>query len=236
VNELALFAGAGFGLLGTRLLGWNPVCAVELDEYARSVLVARQNDGCLEPFPIWDDVRTFNGRDWRGIVDVVSGGFPCQDIACCGLGAGIEGEQSGLWKEMARIIGEVRPRYVVIENSSALAFRGGVRVIADLASLGCNAEWGVIPATCVGAPHQRARMWIVADSKRNEQSRIESRFWRPARMGRVQQSFPWDRTPECALRELRGVDDGRSYGVDRLDCIRNAQVPAVVKLAWEVLT
>ena len=84
MNELALFAGAGGGILGGQLLGWRTVCAVENDEYARGVLLARQNDGRFDPFPIWDDVRTFDGRPWRGSADVVSGGFPCQDISSAG--------------------------------------------------------------------------------------------------------------------------------------------------------
>jgi hypothetical protein len=84
LNELALFAGVGGGILGGKLLGWNTVCAVERDAYAAAVLAQRQNDGVLEPFPIWSDVTTFDGRPWRGIVDVVSGGFPCQDISSQG--------------------------------------------------------------------------------------------------------------------------------------------------------
>lgn len=162
MHELALFAGAGGGILGGRLLGWRTVCAVEFDAYARSVLIARQNDGCLEPFPIWDDVRTFDGRPWRGIVDVVSGGFPCQDISSAGKGAGIEGEKSGLWTEMARIVGEVQPRFVFVENSPALASRGLGTVLGDLAAMGFDAEWGVIGAHHAGAPHKRDRIWIVA--------------------------------------------------------------------------
>ena len=110
MNELALFAGAGGGILGGHLLGWRTVCAVELEPYAASVLVARQNDGILPPFPIWDDVCTFDGRPWRGVVDVVSGGFPCQDISIAGKGAGLDGERSGLWKEMAgKLTEEDRP-------------------------------------------------------------------------------------------------------------------------------
>jgi DNA (cytosine-5)-methyltransferase 1 len=95
MNELALFAGAGGGILGGELLGWRTICAVERDPYAASVLLARQNDGLLPPFPVWDDVCTFDGRPWRGRVDVVSGGFPCQDISAAGKGAGITGERSG---------------------------------------------------------------------------------------------------------------------------------------------
>ena len=162
LNELALFAGAGGGILGGHLLGWRTVCAVEWNPYAASVLVARQNDGILPPFPIWDDVQTFDGRPWRGRCDVVSGGFPCQDISCAGKGAGIAGERSGMWKEMARIIGEVRPRYAFIENSPMLVTRGLDVVLCDLAAMGFNAEWGVISAADCGAPHKRDRIWIVA--------------------------------------------------------------------------
>jgi len=162
MHELALFAGVGGGILGGHLLGWRTICAVEWDAYAASVLVARQNDRCLPPFPIWDDVQTFDGRPWRGRVDVISGGFPCQDISAAGKGAGIEGERSGMWKHMARIIGEVLPQYVYVENSPMLVGRGLAVVIADLAEMGYDAEWGIVGAHHAGAPHKRDRIWIVA--------------------------------------------------------------------------
>ena len=168
MNELALFAGAGGGILGGHFLGWRTVCAVEWEPYAASVLAARQNDGLLPPFPIWDDVQTFDGRPWRGCVDVVSGGFPCQDISVAGKGAGIDGERSGMWGHMARIVGEVRPRYVFVENSPALLTRGLGRVLGDLAALGYDCKWTVLGAADVGAPHQRDRFWLVgADTLRN---------------------------------------------------------------------
>lgn len=190
LRELALFAGAGGGILGGRLLGWRTVCAVERDPYAASVLVARQNDGSLEPFPIWDDVCTFDGRPWRGCVDVVSGGFPCQDISVAGTGAGIDAERSGLWKEMARIIREVRPPHVFVENSPALTSRGLCRVLGDLAEMGYDAEWGVLgadaPAVAFGCAlpavaHNRDRIWIVGrlrastDAHRNRQPQQKGR-------------------------------------------------------------
>ena len=162
MNELALFAGAGGGILGGKLLGWRTVCAVEWEPYPASVLCARQNDGLLPPFPIWDDVQTFDGKPWRGIVDVVSGGFPCQDISAAGRGAGIDGERSGMWREMARIIHEVRPRYAFVENSPMLTSRGLGIVLGDLASMGFDARWGVLGAVDVGANHKRDRIWIVA--------------------------------------------------------------------------
>lgn len=169
LNELALFAGAGGGILGGKLLGWRTVCAVECDAYAASVLAQRQNDGVLEPFPIWSDVRSFDGAPWRGIVDVISGGFPCQDISAAGNGAGIDGERSGLWREFARIIGEVRPRYAFVENSPVLTSRGLGVVLGDLAEMGYDARWGVLSAADAiwisGTPcldHLRERIWIAA--------------------------------------------------------------------------
>lgn len=162
MRELALFAGAGGGILGGKLLGWRTVCAVEINRHCINVLLARQNEGILEPFPIWDDVLTFDGTKWRGLVDVVSGGFPCQDISCAGKGVGITGERSGLWGQMRRIIGEVRPKYAFIENSPMLTLRGLDRVLGDLAELGFDANWGVLGADNAGAPHLRKRIWIVA--------------------------------------------------------------------------
>jgi DNA (cytosine-5)-methyltransferase 1 len=161
LRELALFAGAGGGILAGHLLGWRTVCAVEWEPYAACVLAARQNDGLLPPFPIWSDVRTFDGRPWRGRVDVVSGGFPCQDISVAGKGAGIDGERSGMWGHMARIIGEVRPRFAFVENSPALLTRGLGRVLGDLAALGYDCRWTVLGAADVGAPHKRDRFWLV---------------------------------------------------------------------------
>lgn len=165
MNELALFAGAGGGVLASYLMGWRTVCAVERDAYAAQVLAQRQNDGILEAFPIWSDITTFDGKPWQGIVDVISGGFPCQDISSAGKGAGIEGERSGLWSEMARIIGEVRPRYVFVENSPMLVSRGLTRVISDLAKMGYDAQWARFSASNFGAPHIRDRLWIVGYSR-----------------------------------------------------------------------
>lgn len=184
MNELSLFAGAGGGILASYLLGWRTVCAVERDAYAAQVLAQRQNDGILEAFPIWSDITSFDGKPWRGIVDVISGGFPCQDISSAGKGAGIEGERSGLWAEMARIIGEVRPRYVFVENSPMLVSRGLTRVISDLAKMGYDAQWARFSASNFGAPHIRDRIWIVAHSQsigcetKNVSSRFPQKFTR----------------------------------------------------------
>ena len=175
MNELALFAGAGGGILGGHLLGWRTVCAVEWEPYPASVLCARQNDGLLPPFPIWDDVQTFDGKPWRGIVDVVSGGFPCTDISAAGKGAGIDGEASGMWREMARIIHEVRPKFVFVENSPMLTSRGLGRVLGDLASMGFDAKWGVLGAADVGATHKRDRIWIVGVDRHTNSHDVQTK-------------------------------------------------------------
>lgn len=165
MNELHLFAGAGGGILGGMLLGHTCVCAVEIEPYCRKVLLQRQRDGILPKFPIWDDVRTFDGKPWRGKIDIICGGFPCQDISCAGKGAGIDGARSGLWSEFARIISEVRPRYAFVENSPMLAIRGLGRVLGDLSEMGYDARWCVMGANDVGAPHIRKRMWILAHAR-----------------------------------------------------------------------
>lgn len=239
MNELALFAGAGGGILGGLLLGWRTVCACEIDPFARSVLLARQRDGLLAPFPIWDDVRTFDGRPWRGHVDVVSGGFPCQDISSAGKRVGIAGERSGLWHEFARIIGEVRPRSVLVENSSDLVSRGLGVVLGDLAAMGFDARWGVLGACDAGAPHRRERVWIVAHANGehgsprvgNNESRSQLRPRRDSKRRGLQAS-PW----LCGAPDHVGMVDGVASRMDRTRALGNGQVPAVVALAWETLT
>jgi len=144
------------------LLGHTPVGAVEIDPFARAVLQARQADGSLPDFPIYEDVRTFDGTAWRDRVDIIAGGFPCQDLSCAGKGAGIDGARSGLWWEMLRVIREARPRYVFLENVPAITGRGLDRVLGSLADLGFDAEWGVLSAADVGAPHLRKRWWCLA--------------------------------------------------------------------------
>jgi len=232
MRELALFAGAGGGILGGRLLGWRTVCAVEAAAYPRRVLLARQRDGILDPFPIWDDVRTFDGHPWRGHVDVISGGFPCQDISQAGKGAGITGKKSGLWSEMARIIGEVRPSAVFVENSPFLVRRGLNVVLGDLASMGYDAGWCVLGARHVGAPHKRDRLWLMArdaDSHCKPTLPIDAEVARMPTLDKVWPSW-WDTEPD-GLR----VGHGLACRMDRLRAIGNGQVPSVAALAWCIL-
>ncbi len=265
LRELALFAGAGGGILGGHLLGWRTVCAVEWEQYPASVLVQRQNDRLLPPFPIWDDVRTFDGRPWRGLVDVVSGGFPCQDISPArtnsgGRGDGLNGSKSGLWSEFARIIGEVRPEWVLAENSHHLRTKGLGRVLKDLALLRYDAAWGVLSAEDCEANHERKRIWILAHS--NDVCKSTFRFNDEAQRVQESEGFsPKTSYSNSAQREggrlssgrdkeyshprvggwwkdtshLDGMDDGVAYRMDRLKAIGNGQVPIVAATAFTQL-
>ena len=234
MNELALFAGAGGGILGGKLLGWRTVCAVEWEPYAAGVLCARQNDGILPAFPIWDDVQTFDGKPWRGIVDVVSGGFPCQDIAVGGKGAGLNGERSGMWSHMARIIGEVRPRYAFIENSPALLTRGLDRVLADLAGLGFDAGWGMFSGKQAGAPIERERIFIACSNKEYGQEGVGN-FKRQAEIfANSREECPsfWLQAAPVSF----GVEHGMDSYVDQVSAIGNGQIPVVAATAWRMLS
>lgn len=238
MNELALFAGSGGGILGGHLLGWRTVCAVERDAYSAKVLAQRQNDGALPAFPIWSDVCSFDGRPWRGLVDVVSGGFPCQDISAAGTGAGITGARSGLWREMARIIGEVRPRKVYLENSPLLVGRGLAVVLGDLAEMGYDAQWCIVSASDCGAPHQRDRIWIVANtdswkpqerwlSRRMGRQRIQKSDGRDGEQGRI----VWPTEPGVGR-----MADGVAFRLDRIKALGNGQVPRVAATAFSLLS
>jgi len=241
LNELALFAGAGGGILGGHLLGWRTVCAVEWEPYPASILCARQNDGLLLPFPIWDDVQTFDGFAWRGLVDVISGGFPCQDISSAGRGAGIDGERSGMWGEMARIICEVRPRFVFVENSPILTSRGLGTVLGDLASMGFNARWGVLGAKTFSGPHSRNRIWIVArDSTQirfNEDEiqkiiNFESNLWNSCELTPILDLCKSWKDSESAAVSL---GDGLAEWVGAVQALGNGQIPIVAATAWKLL-
>jgi DNA (cytosine-5)-methyltransferase 1 len=211
LRELALFAGAGGGILGAKLLGWKTVCAVELDRYRSERLAQRQNEGFLPPFPIWNgDIKDFDGRPWKGIVDVVSGGFPCQDISAANPKAeGITGARSGLWQEMRRIVREVEPRFVFVENSPMLVSRGLGVVLSALAEMGYDAVWGVMGADDIGAFHRRERLFILGynNSPRQPQQGGDDREkWR--RSEHSGQTGAMDHTDRARLERQPGNESG----------------------------
>ena len=262
--ELALFAGAGGGVLGGKLLGWRTRCAVEINPYCQKVLLARQRDGHLPRFPIWDDVSTFNGRPWRGAIDVISGGFPCQDISTAGKGRGVSGERSGLVFEMLRIVDEVRPKFVFAENSPLLRTRGLGAILTELDRLGYDARWCVLGAWHVGAPHKRNRMWILAADTSCVNWRIQQVSKKSEEKaqslvnGEKEQMANTNRTQCKGMQRPGGIDtehahfghpswwdveprvgrvaNGVAHRMDRLEALGNGQVPYVAALAWKILS
>lgn len=173
MRVLDLFSGIGGFSLGLERAGMRTVAFCEIDPFCRAVLRKHWPE-----VPIYDDVQTLTAArlasDGIG-VDVICGGFPCQDISTAGKGAGLAGKRSGLWYEFHRLIDEIKPRYAIIENVSALRSKGLDAVLGSLAAVGYDAEWHCIPASAVGAPHRRDRIWIVAYPNGQQQQPMLSR-------------------------------------------------------------
>ncbi|MDP0495071.1 MAG: DNA cytosine methyltransferase [Verrucomicrobiota bacterium JB024] len=237
VNELALFAGAGGGILGGHLLGWTTVCAVERDLYAASVLAQRQNDGCLPPFPIWSDVETFDGRAWRGLVDVVSGGDPCQ----ANSNASRNGKAAvSLGGEFIRIVREVQPLLVVRENPYTVRadapwpwwkFRDA------LGEIGYRSIIFKAGACCVGGHIPKVRAYIIA-VQGAQCAGLEGDvcgLLEEALQGRQDAHLARPDWGNPAPR-ICGATDGVAHRVDRIRALGNGQVPAVAAAAWRILS
>lgn len=222
LRELALFAGAGGGILGGHLLGWRTVCAVERDAYAASVLIARQNDGFLAPFPIWDDVCTFDGFPWRGRVDVVSGGFPCQPYTSAASGRNVADD---LWPEMRRIVADAAPRYVFAENVQGRAID---RAAEELEEMGYQTRALSLSASDLGADHHRERYWLLAYAD-SDSELCEPFNAKMAVMPRVCGGF-WKAVPEQSR-----MADGLANRMERLAVTGNGQVPIVAATAFSLL-
>lgn len=222
MNELALFAGVGGGLLASRLLGHRVVCAVEIDRYRRSVLIARQMDGSLPPFPIWDDVRTFDGLPWRGRIDLVSGGFPCQAYSSAARGRNIADD---LWPEMRRIVAETAPRYVFAENVSRKAIDAAAD---DLVAMGYSVRCLPLSAADLGGDHLRRRYWLRAHADGNRELHVPFDD-EVARLSRVCEGV-WAAEPD-----QRGVAYGLADRLDRVSAVGEGQVACVAYAAWRLL-
>lgn len=258
MNYLSLFSGACGGDLGMQhLLGWKCKGYVEIDEYCQRVIAQRIKDGLLSKAPIFGDIQAFSregyAESYSGMVDVVTGGFPCQDISSGGNCAGIEGERSGLWKAMAGVIRTVQPRYAFMENSPMLTIRGLGTVLGDLAEMGFDAQWGVLGADTSGMDIKRDRIWIVASAIKESWSVFHR--WpnkEPRDMGVYQtirsqiDRFLKELEMQGAKRENQGKDNMPPYlcelghalapELDELKATGNGQIPAVAVLAWETLT
>lgn len=242
LNTLDLFSGIGGFTLGLdKTNGFKTLAFCELNEFCQRVL--RKN---WITIPIYSDIRELGRQKLNddGILDieVITGGFPCQDISIAGKGLGIDnGERSGLWREYYRLICEIRPKYVIVENVSMLLRRGIDRILADLAEIGYDAEWEMLSARDFGAPHLRERIFIIAYSSgqrmqgfgqsKNIGDAWIKKEWRPSRKD-FMLSFPgtpFERGKSWPPPLIRGMDDGISDWAHRIKAIGNAVVPIMAQ-------
>jgi len=219
MRELALFAGAGGGLLATQALGIKTVCAVENNQYCQELLIARQKDNTLHgPFDLYGDICKFNGNDWRNEVDIITGGFPCQAFSTAARG---RNNAVNLWPEMLRVISESVPTYIFAENVSAKAIE---QAASDCASLGYKTEMLSLSAKDLGADHARERFWLLAytDDKSQLRSTIN------AKMGLCKEfcGSLWQTKPNKS-----GMVNGMARRMERYRAIGNGQVPVVAASA-----
>jgi DNA (cytosine-5)-methyltransferase 1 len=237
MNELSLFSGAGGGLLGTKLLGWRHVGYVEYERYCQQVIAQRIKDGILSEAPIFGDVREFvksgAAKKYKGFVDVVTAGFPCQPFSVAGKRKGKEDERN-MWPSTIQIIRDVQPRYALLENVPGLLNSGYFQeILGSLAQAGYDAKWIVLGADDVGAPHRRKRLWIKATIPNTGSKRLEG--WESSSRESEEHSSSsgscWWSTEPNVGRVAHGV----ASRVDRLKAIGNGQVPLVVAQAWEIL-
>ena len=246
MQTMHLFAGVGGGLLADLILGHKPIIAVEWEPYACKVLRERAEDGWFPSLHVWEgDVRLFDPSEYAGSVDCIHAGFPCQDISVAGKQAGVsEGTRSGLYREVLRIAGIVRPRYLFLENVAAILSNGLGTVLADLAAMGYDCRWLCIRASDVGSPHGRDRWFALCANTFG--SSVEGMD--------VPQPVGFDPQESCRRQLARAIDAGiwaDDYpsvrrAVDdvpgqldeifgRLRGIGNAQVPMQAAVAYRLL-
>lgn len=223
MNELALFAGAGGGLLASDYAGWNTRCAVELDWYCRCVLTRRQNDNDLRSiFPIWDDIRTFDGRPWSGLIDVITGGFPCQAYSSAASG---KNTADDLWPEMLRVVADVAPKYVYAENVSPKAINAASD---DLKQLGYKTRMVKLSAADVGADHRRSRCWLLAYTD-DPRKLLRGFNAETSELQTMAKSF-WRSKPASPR-----IPHGMAYRMERIRSTGNGQVPICWLTALKIL-
>ena len=233
MNYLSLFSGAGgFEWFG-KLMGWHCVGYVEKDEYCQKVLRARIRDGYFDDAPIFSNVRTFDGLPYRGKVDCITAGFPCQPFSAGGKRLGAKDERN-LWIDTIRVLGEVQPGSIFLENSPMLATDGYLgEVLKGLAEIGYGARWGCLSASTIGAPHQRERIWIYAYP---HGAGREGPLWCGLSSARrvsqhVRPSAYWTAFKSPAI----GVAERPPAWGHRLRAVGNGIVPAVACEAWRRL-
>ena len=234
LNGLDLFSGIGG--ISIALSEWvRTVAYCEQNQYAQAVLLSRMADGAIDRAPIWDDVASLNGAMLPSI-DIIFGGFPCQDISIAGLGKGLEGERSGLFFDVTRLISELRPRFVFLENVPSLTLRGLDRVCLEITSLGYDCRWTIVSASEVGACHLRERIWILGHSNSFDGKLQKSKDINTFQPSRISDTRIIDRTSKRFVEPRVGrTGNGVPSRMDRIKCLGNSVVPIQAKEAFKRL-
>lgn len=266
LRTLHLFAGAGGGLLSDLILGHEPVCAVEWDKYCCQILRERVAGGWFPGMHVYEgDVRMFNASEWKGRVDCIHAGFPCPPFSVAGKRKGAMDERN-MWPATVRVIGEIRPRLVFLENVAGFVSSGyGWTVLSDLSRLGYDCRWTLLGADQVGAPHRRERWWCLAYPRRRDGSgnpsgmgtekakRYSSNVFVESggagqdvadASGFYAQRFIYGQSEVKSWRSgwweteptVGRVVDGMAYRVDRLKALGNGQVPLQAAAAFRILS
>lgn len=227
----SLFSGVeGFGL-GAAFAGIKTIWSCEYEDYQTEII--KKNFG--RNHEIKRDIRTYSKPQF---VDIISGGFPCQDISIAGKGVGITGERSGLWREMYRIVREVRPGYVIIENSPMLLIRGFEQVLCDLSRIGYNAEWQCLSGTDFGIQQGRKRLYCIAysdevNSKRRDEGPV---FRKPYLSWQSTRVYPgWPTRQHIPSPRFAGKYNDIPDRMDRTQCIGNAVQPVIAHYLFECI-
>lgn len=233
---------SGIGGLSKALDGYvKPIAYCEIEPYARAVLLSRMSTGDLPIAPIWDDVRGLHGA-MLPKVDIIYGGFPCQDLSVNGYGKGLEGERSSLFFQIARLSQEIKPPFIFLENVPNIRTKGLSRVVRELADIGYDSRWCSISAKSVGAKHIRRRWFLLAHSIGSTYRTEDKVLCPPGEIIRVHDrysKFCWGEvaSPEGEILEcyILGSTNGIPHRVDRVKAMGNAVVPAQAREAFERL-
>jgi DNA (cytosine-5)-methyltransferase 1 len=232
MNGMDLFSGIGGISLALRDYV-RPIAYCEIDPYCQGVLLSRMADESLRNGPIWDDIKTLDGNIFEGAIDIIYGGFPCQDISVAGHGKGLAGERSGLFFEIVRLCREIKPRFLFLENVPAITSRGGTEVVREISSLGYDCRWCIISAASVGAMHKRERWFLLAKSRCQRFCERPEEV-QPQRIQPKQQNIDelcWGKTEPDMGRKANGIP----FQLDRIKGLGNSVCPQQVKKAFEIL-
>ena len=250
MREFSLFSGAGGGLLGTKLLGWQTVGYVEFNEYCQKVLKQRILDGIFDKAPIFGDIRTFISEgfaeSYKGMVDVITAGFPCQPFSVAGKGLGVD-DPRNMWPQTKDCISIIRPKYCLLENVPGLLAHGYIRrIFGDLAEMGYDCRWGVIGADDIGLYHRRKRLWVKCthtmqgglqkNEKKINREKRDVCLYRKRASCNIDRDLPikWKDSERNHGNLRKG--DGVPNWMDRIAAIGNGQVPLCAAVAWKILS